>query len=90
MSEYNFQEKMETSSLLSHRSLENLRQSKICFLTSHLSESFSSKQVFAYSLCKQALAKQHLLNLVQSIADLQNCWELLHQYDHPSGRKKPL
>lgn len=71
MSEYNFQEKMETSSLLSHSSLENLRQSKICFFTSHLSESFSSKQVFAYSLCKQALAKQHLLNLVQSIADLQ-------------------
>lgn len=71
MLEYNLQEKMETSFLLSHSSLENLGQSRICFLTCHLSESFSSKQVFAYSLCKQALAKQHPLYLVQSIADLQ-------------------
>lgn len=37
----------------------------------HKSESFNREQVFAYSLCKQTLTKQHLLNLVQSTADLQ-------------------
>lgn len=41
------------------------------FSASHLSESFTSEQVFAYSVCKQTVAKQHPLNLVQSIADLQ-------------------
>lgn len=89
MSEYNLQHKLETLFLLQSR-LENLRQNRIWFFISHQSESFTSEQVSAYSLCKQSLAKHHSLNLVQSIAELQKLLGTLHQYDHPSGRKKML